>query len=234
MAWLKWPYFFQVLLNGDASRTGKAGSAPGLEMASMAAPNVDYKLWCQSCKWNCSVFLSKSPGWNPKMYVHNNLRMNERITRFFYRILIQYVYVIEIRALIMSHLFSSVCVMSHKEASLSAMIFEPVLLSHRREVRPQFTIISHHVPPAQNRLSSQAFLPLSMAGVTNTNLQPGLHPCQATLSKETISLKVTSSPGAKGSDHWRDHASVPSTIHKQILCCGIVAIASLHHVWYSV
>lgn len=145
MAWLKWPYFFQVLLNGDASRTGKAGSAPGPEMASMAAPNVDYKLWCQSLQVELFCFFSKSPGWNPKMYVHNNLRMNERITRFFYTD----TYTICIRNRnSCSHHVSSIlicCVMSHKEASLSAMIFEPVLLSHRREVHPQFTIISHHV-----------------------------------------------------------------------------------------
>ena len=177
MAWLKWPYFFQVLLNGDASRTGKAGSAPGLEMASMAAPNVDYKLWCQSLQVELFCFFSKSPGWNPKMYVHNNLRMNERITRFFYTD----TYTICIRN--RNSCFSSCLIYSHllRDVSQGGFLicndfWAGALISQKRGA----PTIHNHLPSCfhQHKIAfpSQAFLPLSMAGVTNTNLQPGLHP----------------------------------------------------------
>lgn len=74
-----------------------------------------------------------------------------------------------------SHHVSSILIclrMSHKEASLfyTAMIFEPVLLSHRKEVHPQFTIISRHASPAHNCLSLSSIL-TTLNGFSNKHLR---------------------------------------------------------------
>lgn len=184
MAWLKWPYFFQVLLicscqklaqlellNGDASRTGKAGSAPGLEMASMAAPNVDYKMWCQSLQGELLCFFFKVTRLKSKNVCPQQLEDEWKDYKNLYTdtYTICILYVIEIRGLIMSHLFSSVCGCLTRRLPYSILQWFLSQCSYLTEKRCTHNSQSSPVMLHQHTIAfpSQAFLPLSMALATN-------------------------------------------------------------------
>ena len=143
-----------AMLPAQAKQGAHQGSKWRAWRLQMLTTNCD----ANPCKWNCSVFFQSHQVEIQKCMSTTTWGWMKGLQDFFIRILIQYVYVIEIRALIMSHLFSSVAwCLTRRLPYLQWFLSRCSYLTEERCAHnSQSSPIMF--PPAQNRLSLSSIL----------------------------------------------------------------------------